>query len=337
VTQDPPEGPCGKRNCVLSPHDYWRADEDGAERPRAFWVDPAPGEVGLLSARSIRFYQEQVAPMIEPFTPAQLGAATYELRVGPHWLHENDEKIATRDKPWIEIPPNSLVYVSMCERLRLPLYIAARFDLHISFIYRGLLLGTGPQVDPGFCGVLSCPLHNITNDTVKLEVGVPFVKMEFLKTSAIVREPDRDDFEQLETFPAVRDWVRNRAPHDVPLIDDSKLWRKPIYGYVGDRRPTSSVKSLDERVEGVETTVGRFRVGGAIGLLSFVGLLITLMQLNNAVVKDKVEPLAKQTAVDAQALKVEDASKKAESSDAQAKALAAQVERLERRIERLER
>src|SRR5205823_1683477 len=88
-------------------------------------------------------------------------------------------------RPWLEIPSNSIVFVSMQQFVRLPHYIAARFDLAIEFIYQGILLGTGPQVDPGFQGYLSCPLHNISNESVYIQLGHPFAKMDFAKTSGL--------------------------------------------------------------------------------------------------------------------------------------------------------
>jgi hypothetical protein len=68
--------------------------------------------------------------------------------------------------------------------LRLPDYIAARFNLTIRDIYRGILVGTGPLVDPGFTGRLSLPLHNLTFNDYPIKAGEPIVWMEFTKISS---------------------------------------------------------------------------------------------------------------------------------------------------------
>jgi deoxycytidine triphosphate deaminase len=86
-----------------------------------------------------------------------------------------DEKLA--------LAPNSIVYVTLAPELRMPDYIAARFNLTIRDIYRGLLVGTGPLVDPGFTGRLSLPLHNLTPNDYELTGGEPIVWMEFTKLS----------------------------------------------------------------------------------------------------------------------------------------------------------
>ena len=47
-------------------------------------------------------------------------------------------------------PENSITFVQIESKIRLPNYIALRFNLRIQHVHRGLLLGTGPLVDPGF-------------------------------------------------------------------------------------------------------------------------------------------------------------------------------------------
>ena len=65
----------------------------------------------------------------------------------------------------------------------MPAYIVARFNLKISLVYKGLLLGTGPIVDPCFEGRLSIPLHNLTHNNYTLLGGDTLIAMEFTKTS----------------------------------------------------------------------------------------------------------------------------------------------------------
>lgn len=82
----------------------------------------------------------------------------------------------------VKIPPFSLVYIQSQETFLLPLYIAARFNLRINFVHKGLLLGTGPIVDPGFHGKLLIPLHNLTNNTYEIKRGDKLIWVEFTKT-----------------------------------------------------------------------------------------------------------------------------------------------------------
>ena len=50
-------------------------------------------------------------------------------------------------------------------------------------MHRGLLLGTGPLVDPGFHGRLLIPLHNLTSDEYTIRGDEGLIWMEFTKTS----------------------------------------------------------------------------------------------------------------------------------------------------------
>jgi hypothetical protein len=50
-------------------------------------------------------------------------------------------------------------------------------------VHRGLLLGTGPLVDPGFVGRLFIPLHNLTSQPYTLLGGEGLIWVEFTKIS----------------------------------------------------------------------------------------------------------------------------------------------------------
>lgn len=82
-----------------------------------------------------------------------------------------------------ELKPNSICYITLRPRFRMPAYLAGRFNLLIRDVYRGLLVGTGPLVDPGFDGVLSIPVHNFTSNKYTLSAGEGFVYFEFTKLS----------------------------------------------------------------------------------------------------------------------------------------------------------
>lgn len=62
--------------------------------------------------------------------------------------------------------------------------MAARFNLHIRYVHKGILLGTGPLVDPGFSGSLLIPLHNLTDNDYFVSGGDSIVWIEFTKLSS---------------------------------------------------------------------------------------------------------------------------------------------------------
>jgi deoxycytidine triphosphate deaminase len=149
-------------------------------------LDPFPQiESALLSAADIYDYTLQVG-MIYPFEPSYLKPATYALTIGgPYIQWEDGKKIeGVLDKgKYITLKKDSILFITLEPLIQLPHYIAARFNLKIDHVYKGLLLGTGPLVDPGFVGKLSIPLHNFTSNDYQIKGGDKFIWMEFTKLS----------------------------------------------------------------------------------------------------------------------------------------------------------
>ena len=125
------------------------------------------------------------------FDPSRLKTASYEMRLLGKlydWRATNDGRLQQRcreicDGDRVEFSRNSITYLWMKEKLLLPEYIAARFNLHIRYVHRGILLGTGPLVDPGFCGSLLIPLHNLTDNDYEVKGGDGIIWVEFTKVS----------------------------------------------------------------------------------------------------------------------------------------------------------
>jgi len=112
--------------------------------------------------------------------------ASYEGRIGSKAYFFSGkgelEPILVQGEP-LRIPANTIVFVESDLEFRLPDYIALRFNLSIRHVHRGLLLGTGPLVDPGFWGRLCIPLHNLTNEEYLIAPDEGLFWVEFTKTT----------------------------------------------------------------------------------------------------------------------------------------------------------
>jgi deoxycytidine triphosphate deaminase len=249
--------------------DYWRAPPDRGLTDK-YWNDPWPGQQGMLNAEAIVRYHEAVGEMIRPFDPRLLRPASYELTLGPTCMIEGKEKVLTERMPHLVIPQNSIVFVSMRQVLCLPHYIVGRFDLAIDFIYRGLLLGTGPQVDPGFQGALGCPLHNISNEDIQMRLDEPFAKIDFVKTVPRADEVERE-WKGIHKEDQLAKWLDEHEGSDVRLFKDGKpKWREPIFGYTRGHRPTSSVQKITRELR-------RYRVYSAFGAVVVIAAVAALV------------------------------------------------------------
>ena len=124
------------------------------------------------------------------FDPERLKPASYEMKfLGTLYRWElKDGKLERQcheivEGKTVELSRNSISYLWIQECLRLPEYIAARFNLRIRDVHKGILLGTGPLIDPGFGGRILIPLHNLTDNDYCLLGGEGIIWVEFTKVS----------------------------------------------------------------------------------------------------------------------------------------------------------
>lgn len=150
--------------------------------------DPLPNVTcALLNRIDIAQYVAKTG-MIHPFDWQKLKSASYEAELGGevlYWDEKGQKKhlmdLSTHQA--VKLSRNSIAYVGLNVHLRLPIYIAVRFNLAITHVHRGLLLGTGPIVDPGYHGHLMIPIHNLTNNDYVIYPGDKIVAIEFTKIS----------------------------------------------------------------------------------------------------------------------------------------------------------
>lgn len=154
-------------------------------------IDPIPDiPPSLLSAEDIKEYVLKTG-LIAPFYEGKrLKKASYEGRIGKKAYRYADGKYGKlkeievpRPHGTLLIPANSIVFVECDIQFRLPDYIALRYNLQIRHVHRGLLLGTGPLVDPGYWGALCIPIHNLTSEDYEIPSNEGLIWIEFTKTT----------------------------------------------------------------------------------------------------------------------------------------------------------
>lgn len=218
--------------------------------PDYSWVDPDETIKGVLLSDAIAFCVEK-ANLIENHDPACIKAASYALRLGS--LYYQDGKFGKlKAGETLLLKSNSLTFVSMLESVNLPLYMIARFNLKIDLIYQGILLGTGPQVDPGFRGNLSCPLHNISNNHVELTYGERFATIDFIKTSKFPSERELPDMKGFSLEKLYERYEKTGVPgygsKKCVLFPTDKLKRRTLENYIpAGRTFLSSLKDFEKK------------------------------------------------------------------------------------------
>jgi|GEM_PF-787992 len=253
---------------------------------------------GMLSSPQIAYCVQQY-DIIKGFKKSHLGAATYNMRVGTKVLTwEKGEKIEyllgpeenrnKNIKTKVELRPNSLTFVTTVEEFNLPKDIIARFNLKSKWIHEGLLLGTGPIVDPELSARLLIPLHNFSSQDVTLNFDEEFISVEFTKTLNpaetypdlevdIKKDSDlsQDDEVAEKGFLFSEDGTIKYIENDNRLFNFDK-YRKRI----GRKKVESSVSSkFDQYDKTVKAYDNRLKLFSWVGAITALGTFIALIVL----------------------------------------------------------
>lgn len=179
------------RDAITDYPDLSQSDPEAEDRyNKTKQCDPFPEiSPALLNSADIYDYVRMTG-MLYPFdsTSEKLKAASYEACIYGecrYWDGEGTEHKLNlgADDQELVLHANSITFVQVEPYFRLPDYIAIRFNLKITHVHRGILLGTGPLVDPGYVGKLLIPLHNLTTNEYTLKVREPLIWIEFTKIS----------------------------------------------------------------------------------------------------------------------------------------------------------
>ncbi len=244
------------------------------------YQDPnnSPSRKGLLLSNEIdTFCRVGLLIRLADYKPENLRAASYTLTVGPNYVGSNGRinKMVKEDQDSFYMEPNSIVYVSTAEELNLPFYVAARFNLRVNWVYKGILLGTGPQVDPGFKGHLSCPLFNLTDRSIKITLGDLFATIDFERTS---------DFCDNRPWEEIRAGFKEGPEQDEMTFNGTKYLmfkQKPM-------EPLRKLPSYDIVSSLVELSreVKTWRAIGIAVVVAFISLALTILNFQSNLYRD---------------------------------------------------
>jgi deoxycytidine triphosphate deaminase len=288
----------------LPPIDNTSAGIPEAERRAAFFRELDPFEnipPALLSSEHISDYV-RVTGLLHPFYPEErrLKSASYEARA-KRFIRWDDvgRKVVDEITPGhpYELPENSITFMQIESKIRLPEYIALRFNLRIKHVHRGLLLGTGPLVDPGFNGDLLIPLHNLTATKYVIDDGVIWI--EFTKTTHNSKEwPSAGSvFYSIERYKTDVPFERyfERANRNNPI-------QSSIPAAITETRDQARSAAVSAK-RAVRTNA----LFAGIGIVALAGLLIGASNLAVSVVRDAAQAAAeaRRVAKENDALKVE--------------------------------
>lgn len=127
--------------------------------------------------------------VLEPFDPQQVQPASYDARVGVEAFSSTvKEKLDLNKTGLLVIEPGEFAMVLTRERFRLDKQHAGLLGLRSEFARQGLLMLSGPQIDPTFDGMLKVRLVNLAPKPIALTYEAPFLTVEFFRLSSPVNK-----------------------------------------------------------------------------------------------------------------------------------------------------
>jgi deoxycytidine triphosphate deaminase len=155
---------------------------------------------GVLLADEIEHFATK-HKLIDPFQPekTKLRAAGYELSVGNIYSKGGEicELLDEIGRDEIVVQPFEVVIIQTLERLNMPEFMIARWNVAVGQAYQGFLWVGAAQVDPGFKGYLCCPIYNLSDKPRTLKRGQSLAVIDFVSTTPPTKKSAVHRFEAL--------------------------------------------------------------------------------------------------------------------------------------------
>lgn len=160
-----------------------------------------------------------------------VSAASFDLTLGSSYFQNGQIKELKDNEPNIVIQPGDFIVAGSQERVNMPPSIAGRFDLTVSMFCKGLILSNGPQVDPGFKGILFCLLFNTSNEKIELKKGAHYATIEFHKLIEPSQNPYIGKYQEkekiMEYLPEIAKFsVIGQIKNDISSLKKESFWLK---------------------------------------------------------------------------------------------------------------
>jgi deoxycytidine triphosphate deaminase len=180
-------------------YDYPKIKFIGTDPPKGINTDTAAivnSDYILLSDKSIKESIKRGDFEIDNFEEKNLQPASYDCGVGEEGFSVKiNEKIDIKNKGIFVISPADFAVISTYESFKLSNKVAAKIGLRSDFTRKGLILLAGPQIDPGFEGVLNISLVNMGPRDITLTYKEPICTLEFFGLSEPSSKPYSGPFQ----------------------------------------------------------------------------------------------------------------------------------------------
>lgn len=212
--------------------------------------------MSLLTDNEIKKKVEEGVIKFENFSEDCLEPASYDMRLGEQAFKSRPERglINIKDLGMITIEPGEFTILTTHERIELPKNIAGHIGLRSHYARKGIVLLSGPQIDPGFRGLLTVAAYNIGPRDVVIPFLEKFCTTEYYALNTDALKPYKGEYQDQIRIPTL----------DIEFFREAKgATLAEVIESVGSL--AKSVNSLETTVNGLKATVNSLK--GTIALL----------------------------------------------------------------------
>jgi len=135
--------------------------------------------MGLMTGKDIQQALAANRLHIDGFDQRSLQPASYDMRLGAEAITSTlRERINPAQKGLLIIASGDFALVTTHERITMPMDMAGHLGLRSHYAKKGLVLLSGPQIDPGLKGVLVLGLSNLSPRDVAIPYKDPLCTVE---------------------------------------------------------------------------------------------------------------------------------------------------------------
>ncbi len=150
----------------------------------------------LMTDEMIRSAMQKGDFQILNFADSALSPASYDARLGEEAITSTHrEKINPANKGLLTIPAGDFALVTTHENFKLSTSIAGHIGLRSHYSKKGLTILSGPQIDPGFNGVLVVGLSNLSPRDITIPYKERFCTLEFYKLVEPAKMPYKGEYQ----------------------------------------------------------------------------------------------------------------------------------------------
>ena len=159
------------------------------------------GEQMALSNVDIEEAVKKKEIVIENFSKECLEPASYDMRMGKEAVKKGG-KINVEEKGAVILEPGDMAVLGTYECVTLSKRYVGHIGVRSHYTRKGLVLLAGPQIDPGFDGILTVAVCNLGPSTIVIPFIEKLVTVEFFKLITEASKPYSGIFQGQKTIPS---------------------------------------------------------------------------------------------------------------------------------------